>query len=66
VEDLHIVVWRDGSEGTSELVSFRPILLKNSKSQARHNSVGYRGNQKFRQASPYRPLRTSYIATSTL
>ena len=26
---------------------FRPIVLKNSKSQARQNSVGYRGNQKF-------------------
>jgi hypothetical protein len=24
---------------------YRPILLKNSKSQARQNSVGYRGNQ---------------------
>jgi hypothetical protein len=40
-----------------------PILLKNSKSQARQNSVEYRGNQKFDQASPHRRLRTSYIAT---
>jgi hypothetical protein len=26
---------------------FRPILLKNSQSQARQNSAGYRGIQKF-------------------